>query len=261
MRQAKRSSSPAKDPRARLFLLTTGALLLIVGGALWWQARRPDVRREPGLSVLLVTVDTLRADAVGAYGKGPAAETPWMDQLAGRGVLFTTAHAHNVITLPSHANILSGRYPFDHGIRDNSGFRFPRSMETLATLLKAQAYHTGAFVSAFPLDSRFGLDRGFDVYDDRFGGEDAHTAFHVQERRGAETVSAALRWRADQGDGPSFCWVHVYDPHFPYEPPEPFASRFRENPYGGEVAGVDAALGALLSRSWRQDPRAAPSWS
>jgi arylsulfatase A-like enzyme/Flp pilus assembly protein TadD len=149
------------------------------------------------------------------------------------------------MTLPSHANILSGRYPLDHGVRDNSGFRFPKEKETLATILKARGYRTGAFVSAFPLDSRFGLGRGFDVYDDHLGDSETSPAFHMEERRGPLTVAAAVRWLG-AGEGPSFCWVHLYEPHAPYEPPEPWASRFREDLYQGEVAAADAALQPLL---------------
>jgi choline-sulfatase len=203
------------------------------------------VRREPGLSVLLVTIDTLRADALGAYGNRATA-TPWMDRLARSGVRFDAAHAHNVTTLPSHASILSGRYPFDHGVRDNMSFRFPPGVETIATLLAAHGYRTGAFVSGFPLASRFGLRRGFDVYDDSFVGTLARPAFRLEERPGTQTVALARRWLDAQQGRPSFCWVHLYEPHFPYEPPEPFASRFREDPYHGEVAAADAALGPLL---------------
>lgn len=203
------------------------------------------VTRESGTSVLLVTVDTLRADALGAYGRARA-RTPELDRLAAEGVRFARASAHNVVTLPSHANILSGRYPLEHGVRDNANFRFPKDLETMATLLKARGYRTGAFVSAFPLDSRFGLDRGFDVYDDRFGDGGGPSAFHMQERRGVDTVAAARAWLQAQGDAPSFAWVHLYEPHWPYEPPEPLASAFRDDPYLGEVAGVDAALRPLL---------------
>jgi arylsulfatase A-like enzyme/Flp pilus assembly protein TadD len=203
------------------------------------------VRREPGLSVLLVTVDTLRADALGAYGNRAAA-TPWIDRLVASGVRFDLAHAHNVTTLPSHANILSGRYPFDHGVRDNMSFRFPAGMETIATLLAARGYRTGAFVSAFPVASRFGLRRGFEVYDDSFVGTLPRPAFRLEERPGTETVALARRWLDAQQGRPFFCWVHLYEPHFPYEPPEPFASRFRDDPYHGEVAAADAALGPLL---------------
>ena len=202
------------------------------------------VQREPGLNLLLITIDTLRADALGSYGntEGP---TPWLDRLAAAGVRFEHAAAHNVVTLPSHANILSGRYPVDHGVRDNSGFRFPETVETAATLLKGQGYRTGAFVSAFPLDSQFGLARGFDVYEDSFVNVDTNPAFLVQERAGPETVALARRWMDAQGDGPFFCWVHVFEPHFPYEPPPP-AARFPGRPYLGEVAATDDALRPLI---------------
>jgi arylsulfatase A-like enzyme/Flp pilus assembly protein TadD len=195
---------------------------------------------------LLITVDTLRADAVGAYGKADAL-TPWMDRLAAAGVRFEDAHAHNVVTLPSHANILSGRYPTEHGVRDNAGFRFPSRIDTLATLLKARGYATGAFVSAFPLASRFGLARGFDVYDDRFVDAQARPAFLEQERKGTDTVALARRWMESQAGRPLFCWVHIYEPHAPYTPPEPLASRLSSDPYQGDVAAADAALGPLVA--------------
>jgi tetratricopeptide (TPR) repeat protein len=195
--------------------------------------------------VLLITIDTLRADALGVYGRGRA-ETPSIDRLANAGVRFDRARAHAVVTLPSHASILSGRYPFGHGIRDNAGYRFPSSLPTLATVLKERGYRTGAFVSAFPLDSRFGLDRAFDVYDDGFGGSGTQRAFLVQERAGAETVARAKAWLDAQGDALIFCWVHVYEPHYPYAAPEPLASRFKDNPYDGEVAATDVALRPLL---------------
>jgi arylsulfatase A-like enzyme/Tfp pilus assembly protein PilF len=203
------------------------------------------VRRDPGLSVLLITIDTLRADALGCYGR-TAAETPIMDRLAAEGVRFTQAHAQNVVTLPSHANILSGRYPLDHGIRDNAGFRFPTATESMATLLKKAGYRTAAFVSAFPLDSRFGLDRGFDVYDDRLGDPESRSAFVMQERSGRQTVAAAQAWLVAQGGAKTLLWLHLYEPHFPYTAAEPFASRFAGDPYHGEVAYTDALLRPLL---------------
>jgi len=215
--------------------------------------RAPQLARDPTQNVLLVTIDTLRADAIGAAGNA-AASTPWIDRLSLGGVRFDQAHASTVVTLPSHANILSGVYPFRHGVRENAGFRFPETTETLATVLRARGYRTGAFVSAFPLDSRFGLTRGFDLYDDRFPKSDA-TAFRVPERRGADTVAAAVRWiesgsaAGTAGDRPWFAWVHVYEPHFPYAPPEPYASRYADRPYFGEVAAADAALAPLLQRA------------
>jgi arylsulfatase A-like enzyme/Tfp pilus assembly protein PilF len=210
--------------------------------------RNPAVHREAGLNVLLITVDTLRADAVGAYGNARAS-TPVIDHLASQGVRFDNAHAHSVVTLPSHANILSGLYPGHHGVHENSGFRFPDDLDTLATRLKRQGYRTGAFVSAFPVDRRFGLSRGFDVYDDRYGKGHERSAFRVAERPGVETVRAARAWIREvpaSSATPWFAWVHVYEPHFPYTPPEPFASRFPADPYLGEVAAADAALGPLI---------------
>ena len=202
---------------------------------------------QPGaLSVLLITIDTLRADALGSYGN-PRAETPWMDRLAAEGVRFENARAHNVVTLPTHASILTGLYPPEHGVRDNSGFRLPRDLPTLATLLQRQGYRTGAFVSAFPLDSRFGLDSGFEVYEDSFVDRQRRPAFVELERPGAETVTLARSWIEADDDRPWFCWVHLYEPHFPYEPPPELADRFRDNPYLGEVAATDAALAPLLS--------------
>jgi arylsulfatase A-like enzyme/Tfp pilus assembly protein PilF len=228
-----------------LVAASVAALGAIVWGAWSLKAAPISVVRDAGLSVLVITIDTLRADALGAYGR-TGAGTPWIDRLAQGGVRFEHAHAHNVVTLPSHANLFSGRYPLTHGVRDNSGFRFPADRPTLASLLKARGYRTGAFVSAFPLDSRFGLDAGFDVYDDRLGGAETRTAFLVPERRGPETVEAAARWLATRGESRVFGFLHLYEPHFPYQPPEPFSSRFPREPYQGEVAAADAALEPLL---------------
>jgi arylsulfatase A-like enzyme/Tfp pilus assembly protein PilF len=231
--------------RRRLLALAV-PLLLVVCAGLYAAARgRPSPPRPAGQNVLLVTIDTLRADALGSYGDRSAA-TPVLDRLAQAGVRFEQARAHNVVTLPSHANILSGRYPFQHGLRDNAGYRFPANLDTIATLLKARGYRTGAFVSAFPLDSRFGLDRGFDLYDDRLGDPESVASFRMTERRGPETVAAARHFVAAEPGRPWFCWVHLYEPHAPYEPPGSLAARFSNAPYKGEVAAADEALGALL---------------
>ena len=227
-----------------LALIAVGVALVLAGLAVR-ALLSPRVRRDRGLSVLLVSVDTLRADALGCYGR-PDAATPWIDRLAAGGVRFETARAHNVMTLPSHANLLSGQYPLRHGVRDNTGFRFPSGRPTLATILREKGWRTAAFVSAFVLDSRFGLDRGFEVYDDRLGGRETTTNLVIPERRGPETVRAARRWLESVRGQRWFAFVHLYDPHFPYQPDEPFASRFRADPYAGEVAAVDSALGPLL---------------
>jgi arylsulfatase A-like enzyme/Flp pilus assembly protein TadD len=195
--------------------------------------------------ILLITIDTLRADAPGFAGNRRS-QTPVLDRLAGQGRVFTNTHAHNVVTLPSHTNILTGLYPFQHGVRDNTGFRLPASVPTLATVLQGAGYATGAFVGAFPLDSQFGLNHGFDTYDDHYPKGANEDQFVMAERRGDEVVRFAVAWWQQHKGRPRFLWVHLYDPHAPYEPPEPFASRFKDNPYLGEVAAADSFLTPLL---------------
>ncbi len=199
----------------------------------------------PPLDLLLVTIDTLRADAPGFGGRRPS-PTPLLDRLAAGGRVFTAAHAHNVVTLPSHTNILTGLYPFQHGVRDNEGFRVPAGVPTLATVLHAAGYATGAFVGAYPLDSWFGLNRGFDVYDDHYPKGSRPDQFLFAERKGDKVVAPALAWWRRQRGRRRFMWVHLFDPHAPYEPAEPYASRFPANPYLGEVAAADGYLAPLL---------------
>ncbi|HXO26626.1 MAG TPA: sulfatase-like hydrolase/transferase [Thermoanaerobaculia bacterium] len=199
----------------------------------------------PPLDLVLVTIDTLRADAPGFGGRRPS-PTPLLDRLAAGGRVFTAAHAHNVVTLPSHTNILTGLYPFQHGVRDNEGFRVPAGVPTLATVLHAAGYATGAFVGAYPLDSWFGLNRGFDVYDDHYPKGSHPDQFLFAERKGDKVVAPALAWWRQQRGRHRFMWVHLFDPHAPYEPAEPYASRFPANPYLGEVAAADGYLAPLL---------------
>ncbi|MFI5180460.1 MAG: sulfatase-like hydrolase/transferase [Thermoanaerobaculia bacterium] len=220
-----------------------GAALLLVAGC-----RRTEAPARPagaGLDVVLITVDTWRADAAGFAGS-TRVRTPAFDRLAAAGRVFTNARAHNVVTLPSHANILTGLFPFQHGIRDNSGFHLSASVPTLATRLSGRGYASGAFVSAFPLDSRWGLGRGFGVYDDRYGKGTDTGNFQFPERPGTETVAKALAWWRAQPSGKRFLWVHVFEPHAPYMPPPPFDAEYRDAPYLGEVAAADAAVSPLL---------------
>ncbi len=253
----------------RLAAAGTALLVLAALVASFLRPGRPhaDLRQVRGQNVLLVTIDTLRADALGAYG-GPAV-TPALDRLAAEGVRFDFAHAHAVLTLPSHASILTGEYPFQHGLRDNSGYRLPRDARTAATLLRQAGYSTAAFVAAFPLHSRFGLNTGFDVYDDRFGEERGPTEFSMPERPASVVVPLAREWIAHEGGGgaggrgggsqpatarPWFAWVHVFDPHAPYQPPPPFDTLYAAQPYYGEVAATDAALAPLFD-DVRRSPR------
>lgn len=193
-------------------------------------------------NVVLITIDTLRADRLGCYGFSPA-HTPHLDRLAHEGLLFTEAYAQVPLTLPSHASILTGLYPPEHGSRLNATYNFRRDLPTLATILQQEGYATGAFVSAYVLDSAFGLNVGFDVYDDQMQGTD----FDVPERSAAETVSRALAWLEEESEAPFFLWVHLFEPHYPYTPAEPFVREFAQNPYDGEIATADAAIGELMS--------------
>ncbi len=205
----------------------------------WPVAPPPGFARD----VILVTIDTLRADATGFAGNATAA-TPHMDELAAGGWVFERAHAHSVMTLPSHANLLTGRLPYQHGVRDNAGFVLPESVPTAAEAFAAAGFRTAAFVAAFPLDARYGLDRGFEVYDDAYP-EGSARGMAVAERSGDEVVGAAVSWwRRHEGER-RFLWVHLYEPHVPYEPPPPFAARFPDRPYLGEVAAADAHMGRL----------------
>lgn len=194
---------------------------------------KPDLR--PNL--LLITIDTLRPDALGwVAGKN---ETPALDALAVEGVRFPAAVSPVPLTLPAHASILSGLLPRRHGVRDN-GQPLPTGVETLARRLGKSGYATAAFVSGFPLESIFGLDRGFSVYDDRLPeGKQGWT-----ERRAFETTTAALAWIA-KARSPWFVWIHYYDPHDPYEPPRSFWRPGARGAYDGEVAYVDAWVGRL----------------
>jgi choline-sulfatase len=199
-------------------------------------------------NVLLITIDTLRADRVGCYGYRNAA-TPTLDALAARGVRFETAVAHTPLTGPSHASILTGLSPLGHGFRNNSGFVLAPAVRTAAQDFKQAGYRTGAVISGFPLDRRFGFDRGFDAYEDHLPrGNDPRRTPYV-ERPANATTDAALRWLASADAGQStrwFLWVHYYDPHAPYEPPGDLATRYAASPYDGEVAFVDRELGRLL---------------
>jgi arylsulfatase A-like enzyme/Flp pilus assembly protein TadD len=205
-------------------------------------------------NILLITVDTLRPDRLSCYSP-KYVRTPSIDALAAQGVQFEKAFAHCPITLASHANILLGTTPLFHGVSDNSKAKVSPAFMTMAKHLKSLGYATGAFVGAFPLDSRFGLNQGFDVYDDAFPSRPENENFYA-ERRAEVVVGSALAWLGRQR-GKWFCWIHVFDPHAPYDPPEPYATKFRSDPYSGEVAFVDAQLGRLFAelgkRGWPGD--------
>lgn len=199
-----------------------------------------------GRNLLFVTLDTLRPDRLGSYGS-KAGLTPHLDRLASEGIRFENVLAHVPVTLPAHTSIFTSLYPTEHGVRDNGTFRVSASLPTLATTLQSAGYATGAFVGAFVLDARFGLNRGFDVYDDYYGEKRGLLSLAQLERGADAVVAAAERW-IEQARSPWFAWVHLYDAHAPNRPPPELARKFPNDPYGAEVAFVDATLGAFLER-------------
>lgn len=195
-------------------------------------------------NLLLITIDTLRTDRLSCYDSSYL-KTPVIDSLASKGVTFMRAFSHTSTTLPSHTNIFSGVTPNYHGVHENSNFVVSEDITTLAEFLKNHGYSTGAFVGAYPLDSRFGLSQGFDLYDDHYGSQSARKNKYYIERTAGEVVDRALDWVKKQNT-PWFLWIHCFDPHFPYEPPEPFLSRYESDLYTGEVAYVDLALKPII---------------
>ena len=207
---------------------------------------RADVSQaDPRPNVLLITLDTARADHIGAYGC-KYAFTPMLDALAKQSVKFNQAFAPAPITLPSHATILTGLYPFYHGIRDNSHFVLNPGVNTLAETLRENGYQTAAVVAAFVLNAQFGLDQGFDTYDDELRPRAEFAAFAVPERNAAMVTDTALEWlNSAKEDRPFFAWVHYFDPHSLYVAPDSF-TKYQGHPYDVEIAYADSELQRLL---------------
>ncbi|HKI02365.1 MAG TPA: sulfatase-like hydrolase/transferase [Thermoanaerobaculia bacterium] len=196
-------------------------------------------------NLILVTLDTVRADHLGCYGDRQAV-TPWLDRLAGEGIRFAHASSAVPLTLPSHASLLSGLLPPSHGLRNNGLGALPAGTGTLASALAGQGYRTGAFVGAFVLDRRFGLNQGFEVYDDEIP-RDPHAGVSLEaERPGRDVVDRALAWLGREDARPFFLWVHLYDAHAPYLPPPAWGARHPGRPYDGEISEVDEQVGRLL---------------
>ncbi|MGH9176565.1 MAG: sulfatase-like hydrolase/transferase, partial [Vicinamibacterales bacterium] len=231
-------------------LATTGWLFLFppehLAGNVNLGALARGVDRD-ALNLVVVTLDTTRADRIGSYGDPRAAETPVFDRLAREGTLFERAMTSAPLTLPAHATMFTAQFPPAHGVRDNGGFFLSPDATTLAEHLRSSGVRTGAFVGAFVLDSKWGLDQGFEHYADDFDLTKVRgMSVGGVQRRADEVVDLALPWLETVKQERFFAWLHFYDPHTPYAPPEPFASRYSGRPYEGEIAFADAQLGRVV---------------
>jgi arylsulfatase A-like enzyme/Tfp pilus assembly protein PilF len=245
-------TTPSSPRRRKPFLILIILLLAIVGSAIFFFQRFNSASVVSGqfkdYNVLLITIDTLRADHLPAYGYSNV-KTPNLDRIASESYLFNRAYAHVPLTFPSHSSILTGRLPISHGVRDNGGYHLEDSETTLAEVLKSKGYTTAGFVSAFILDSVFNLQQGFDFYYDNFDvaeyqGLDPRSI----QRRADEIEAEAEHWLDQNSNKKFFAWVHFYDPHDPYNPPEPYRSEYSTEPYDGEIAFTDEYVGKLVSK-------------
>ncbi len=231
-------------------------LLLVLLAPLFFVLRKAGTGRNlipadlrDSLNIVIFTIDTLRADHLECYGYGKV-KTPRINRLAAEGTLFREVISSTPLTLPAHSSLFTGTYPLFHGVRDNGGFYLDPKHVTLAEVLKARGYQTGAFVGAFVLDSRWGLDQGFDHYFDNFDlTKYKKISLDAVQRRGDEVLAEARSWIGRHSGDKFFAWIHLYDPHTPYEPPEPFLTQYKGGPYSlydGEIAYVDELIGGFL---------------
>ncbi|MDP9158730.1 MAG: sulfatase-like hydrolase/transferase [Acidobacteriota bacterium] len=239
-RCAKLSSLPLDNILVnKLFQFVTYGLILLAQSFAEASAKAPT-------NVVLITIDTVRSDRLGCYGAKDV-QTPTLDGLARDGIVFERAISQVPLTWPSHAAILTGMYPFQNGVQDFTGQPLDSHIKSIAQSFQERGYATGAVVSAFVLDRSWGLARGFDFYDDAFSPEAfQHKDLGLVDRKAGESVSHAIKWLS-KTSRPFFFWLHLYDPHTPYDPPEPYHTQYRDHLYDGEIAYADHELGRLMS--------------
>ncbi len=223
-------------------LLLTGIVVFFV---FFRHRRLLSLKGTEDFNYLIITVDTLRADRIGCYGFS-GVQTPTMDMWASKGIKFEKCIAQTPLTLPSHASLMTGTHPLFHGVRDNGGFLVPQELTTLAEAMKQYNYKTSAFVASYVLDSKWGLNQGFDHYFDKFDlSKYKSISLGNIQRRGDEVVKEVIPWLEKNRQHKFFTWVHLYDPHTPYDPPSPYREMYPKRPYVGEIAYTDSLLGEL----------------
>ncbi len=225
------------------FLLVV-VVLMLAAAAIWFVGVRAGGDRQIR-HIVLISIDTCRADHLGCYGYG-FPTTPNIDAVAQQAVVFENAVSPVPLTLPAHTSMLCGTVPAYHGVHNNINYQVNSRNTTLAELLQQQGYTTGAFISAYVLDSRFGLDQGFDTYNDQF--TDTHSRMGINERRGQEVVNLSNQWLEQNSNEDFFLFLHFFDPHADYRPPKPFADSFKDNLYDGEIAYTDDCIGQVIDK-------------
>ena len=233
----------------RSVLVAAGVLLAAAAAAYFlFFAGGPDfagLRKDRDFNVIVITLDTTRADRLPSYGCRDVV-TPTLDAFAARGVRFEKCYAQTPLTLPSHTTLMTGTLPLFHGIRDNGGFFVPEKLKTMAELFKDKGYETGAFIAAYVLDSKWGLNQGFDTYFDKFDlSKFKRVSLGTVQRPANEILDQALPWLEERKAKRFFAWLHLYDPHTPYEPPPPYDRLYANRPYLGEIAFADSEIGRL----------------
>lgn len=244
---SKKRKKNKRKKRIPFFLILLSIFILGIAALIILLSQKPQiqVKKDSSLNVLLITLDTTRADRLGCYGYSKA-ETPNLDSLSENGVQFLNAYCQVPLTTPSHGSIHTGTYPLYHNVRNNGQYLSPEIV-TLAEVLKNKGLKTAAFVSSFTVDSRFGFDQGFEVYDDKFGEEQTFKPLN-SERRAEEVYSSFAQWMDKNTADQFFCWVHFFDPHLPYVPPSPYRERFSDQLYDGEIAYMDEYVGKTINK-------------
>ena len=235
--------------RKRILWIITAVLIVIAAAWSLIHFLSPGktlVKKDDRLNVLLITLDTTRADRLGCYGYSKA-KTPNLDSLAQKGVRFANAYCQVPLTSPSHCSIMTGMYPLYHNVHNNGTYYLASDQMTLAEALKEKGFKTAAFVASFTVDSRFGLDQGFDFYDDNFQQGSPFKALN-SERKAEPVFNSFSTWLDKHYSEQFFCWVHYFDPHLPYSPPSPYREDFSTHPYDGEIAYMDSYVGAVVEK-------------
>jgi len=254
-KESRKTESLKKSPKKILLyilpfvVLAVGVILIIV--LTKTDKSKLNVIRDSELNVLLITLDTTRADRIGVYGYAKA-KTPNLDTLAQEGIMFTNAYCQVPLTLPSHVSILTGTYPIYHHVHNNGYYYLNPDLVTVAEIFKQNGFHTSAFIAAYALDSSFGVDKGFDLFDDNMA-EDQLVKVVDSERTADKVFEAFFRWFDENHAGKFFSWVHFFDPHSPYVPPSPYREEFANSPYDGEIAFMDFYVGKVVEKLMEKD--------